>query len=98
MSRQKDLEKALDECLSAADPLMATALYPELEAELLPLIQTAQLVRETPRAVPDPATKAATLDRLLAMPAFKRQSRQAPQEDDGSPPKPSSFPFTTPLW
>ena len=74
---QKDLEKALDECLSATDPEAVAAMYPELETELLPLIRTAEQIRKTPLAVPSPRPKAATLERLLMRLKLKRQNRQA---------------------
>jgi len=75
-----NLATALDECLSAADPLAAAAQYPELEAELLPLIRTAQQVQETPKVVPSARGKAKGLELLLSAVRFKAQTRQAQQE------------------
>ena len=74
------LERALDECLSqlntgefSLDELLAR--YPEHEAELRPLLQTAMRIRQVPRAVPSPEAKAAGRQRLLAAVARKRREK-----------------------
>lgn len=71
------IANALDECLDATDPVAAAARYPDLEAELLPLLRTAQKIWKVPQAVPSPAAKAAGRRRSLAAVELKRQSRQA---------------------
>lgn len=72
-----DLEKALDECLSAPNPLAAAKRYPELEKDLLPLLRAARLVREAPQAIPDPGARATGRQRLLEAVIFKGQARRA---------------------
>ena len=72
-----NLTNALDECLRTSDPLAAVAQYPEFEAELPPLIQTAQRVQRMPQAVPSPRAKAAGLERALMALKLKAQTRQA---------------------
>ena len=42
--------------------------------------RTAQLIKETPQAVPSSRAKAAGLERLLMAVKLKKQSRQAQQE------------------
>lgn len=72
-----NLTNALDECLRAADPLATAAQYPGFEGDLLPLIQTAQRIREVEQAVPSPWAKAAGLERLLMA---VKQTRQAQEQ------------------
>ncbi len=74
---QTDFDEVLDECLQAADPFAAAAQYPELREELLLLIGTAQLVRETPRAVSSPQAKARGLELGMMKQRLRAQTRQA---------------------
>ncbi len=77
---QKTIEKALDECLRAADPLAAAARFPTLEAKLLPLIRTAQRVRSVPPAIASPRAKARGLELGMMKQRLRAQTRQARQE------------------
>jgi hypothetical protein len=77
---RRGLERTLDECLSQLNTgelglEEALARYPEYEAELRPLLRMAMLVRQTPRAVPSPAAKAAGRQRLLAAVARKKREK-----------------------
>jgi hypothetical protein len=76
----RELERVLNECLSQLNTgelglEEVLARYPEHEAELRPLLRTAMLVRQAPRAVPSPAAKAAGQQRLLAAVARKRREK-----------------------
>ena len=77
---RRGLERALEECLSQLNTGELSleevlARYPEHEAELRPLLRTAMLVRQAPRAVPSPAARAAGRRRLLAAVARKRREK-----------------------
>ena len=77
---KRRVERALDECLSqlntgelSLDELLAR--YPEHQAELRPLLQTAMRLRQMPKAVPSPEARAAGRQRLLAAVARKRREK-----------------------
>jgi hypothetical protein len=77
---RQGLERALDECLSQLNTgelglEEVLARHPEHQAELRPLLRTAMWVRQSPRAVPSPAAKAAGRQRLLAAVAKKRREK-----------------------
>ena len=83
------LEHVLDECLSQLDTgefglEEVLARYPEREAELRPLLQTAMMVRQALRATPSPEATAVGRQRLLATVARKVKKERAMCHDCGA--------------
>ena len=81
---KRGLERTLDECLSQLNTgelglEEVLARHPEHEAELRPLLRVAMLVRQTPRAVPSRAARAAGRQQLLAAVVKKKREKAQSQ-------------------